>query len=123
MVCVLRQPADEYCPDDETCFQLGHVRERPGLLQAIARTVTDPHLIKHYAEYVGPEEVLVEFTRLDIGDTRRTVGTVPGAPDRVLIVARSVSDHALIAAYKHKIGPGELLVEFDESDVKEAVPA
>lgn len=43
-------------------------------------------------------------------------GTVPARPGKVQAVAQTVADPALIAAYAHKIGPGEVLVEFDEED-------
>ncbi len=54
------------CPDDETCFVIGSVPARPGLIQAVARTVTDPKLIAAYKHKIGQDEVLVEFDRADI---------------------------------------------------------
>lgn len=63
-VTVLRQGR---CPDDETCFIAGTVPARPGKVQVVAQTVTDPQLIAAYRHKIGPGEVLVE---LDEGDWR-----------------------------------------------------
>lgn len=44
------------------------------------------------------------------------LGEVPARPGRVQGDARIVEDPRLLAAYAHKVGPGEILVEFDKSE-------
>jgi hypothetical protein len=45
------------------------------------------------------------------------LGEVPARPGKVQAVARIVDDPQLIGAYAHKIGSGEILVEFDKIDI------
>lgn len=47
------------------------------------------------------------------------LGRVAARPGQVQAVARVVSDPKLLAAYHHKIGPGEILVEFTATDILE----
>jgi hypothetical protein len=45
------------------------------------------------------------------------VGEVSARPGKVQLVAKEITDQRLIAAYQHKIGPGEVLVEVDKPDI------
>jgi hypothetical protein len=49
------------------------------------------------------------------------LGEVTSRPGKVQAVAQIVDDPRLCAAYADKIGPGEILVEFDKGDIVGAV--
>lgn len=44
-------------------------------------------------------------------------GRVAPRPGKVQTVAKIVTDPALLAAYSHKIGEGEILVEYDDAEI------
>jgi hypothetical protein len=51
----------DMCPDIDNCEHVGTTPVRPGRVQLIAKTVTDPQLIAAYADKIGPGEILVEM--------------------------------------------------------------
>jgi hypothetical protein len=61
--------------------------------------------------------VLAEDEHCPTDGTCFVLGEVPARPGKVQAVAMTVDDPRVIAAYKHKIGPGEILVEFDKNDI------
>jgi hypothetical protein len=70
-------------------------------------TRNDPYTIR----------VLAEAGDCPTDGTCFVLGEVPARPGKVQAVARIVDDPQLIGAYAHKIGSGEMLVEFDKSDI------
>jgi hypothetical protein len=70
-------------------------------------TKNDPYAVR----------VLAEAGDCPTDGTCFVLGEVPARPGKVQAVARIVDDPQLIGAYEHKIGSGELLVEFDKSDI------
>jgi hypothetical protein len=61
--------------------------------------------------------VLAEAGDCPTDGTCFVLGEVPARPGKVQAVAKIVDDPHLIGAYQHKIGSGEILVEFDKIDI------
>lgn len=61
--------------------------------------------------------VLAEAGDCPTDGTCFVLGEVPARPGKVQAVARLVDDPRLLGAYAHRIGSGEILVEFDKSDI------
>ncbi|MHA6621983.1 hypothetical protein [Pseudonocardia sp. DLS-67] len=61
--------------------------------------------------------VLAEAGDCPTDGTCFVLGEVLARPGKVQAVAKIVDDPRLVDAYRHKIGSGEILVEFEKSDL------
>lgn len=63
-------------------------------------------------------EVIAEDELCPADGTCFIAGRVPARPGMVQVVFKATADPELIAAYRHKIGPGELLGELTEDEAR-----